>query len=127
MDSDIEIVKKAYYALKEKEDERRRLDAFKVNQKLIGSCWKYRNSNGEDDWWLYVRLIAVEREGVVLEQVQPNGGYHGPEIQHQHIWTSSWPFPDGAGGRYIRITRGEYNRGVAPILRSLGMKRLSDG
>ena len=120
----LEEAKKTYYALKEKEDALREAEAIEKNTKLIGSCWRYRNGNGTEYWWLYARVIAVDKQGVILEHVQPIGGYQGSEFSHRHYWTNPLPWPDGSGGNWTRITSGEYNRAIAPILRALGIRKV---
>src|SRR3989442_11092607 len=41
------------------------------NTKLIGQCYKFRNSYSSDSgWWLYAQIIDYKKETMIINEVQ---------------------------------------------------------
>lgn len=79
------------------------------NVKLIGKCFKYRNSyscpNGDaNKWWLYVKVTKVTSRGEMNAFQFQTDIYGKLEIEADHR------VPLSFSGGYMPITAGEFNK-----------------
>ncbi len=74
-------------------------------KKLIGKCFKYRNSfgGGSRPWWLYLKVTAVGRAAAIEKDCRGEVRIKRKE-----------DFRGGHG--YIEITQGQYTKSVSAIL-----------
>lgn len=87
------------------------------NIKLIGKTFKFLNSYGSDEkWWLYKIVVGINSDALVADDYQK--APCGCEVKRQN-----YCFPSLLEWGYIEISRKEFNKGIAPILRELGLKR----
>jgi len=94
---------------------------YKKIKKLIGNCYRYRNSysGGDDNWWMYVEVVGAgeyDHRGVVIETFQKTT--LKTEIERDtHSLYHTAEFDSG----YQRISREEFNRGKQNVLNDLGL------
>ncbi|KKM59287.1 hypothetical protein LCGC14_1548290 [marine sediment metagenome] len=78
---------------------------LKENTKLIGKCFKYRNSYSapeeeSDYWWLYYKVISVNRHGICMAMRFQTDKHGRIEIEKERYFVLS--------DRYIKITEEEF-------------------
>lgn len=95
------------------EDARKRAEY----KKLLGKCFKYRNSygSGSPDWWLYVRVIGGDGYWPKCFQFQLTS--HGEIIIAEKEHSVSVGRDDRG---YTEITRKEFDRAWAQMKRRIG-------
>jgi len=87
------------------------------NKKLIGNCYKYRNSfSGDESWWLYLQIIDYKSGCLVYNTVEKTT--LGIEIEKQNKVVSTTV---GFDSDYIPITEEEYFRETSKIIREMGL------
>mgnify|MGYP001572636740 CR=1 FL=1 len=85
-----------------------------ANKKLIGTCYKYRNSYGGSDpgWWLYTKIIGVDGTSVITHQFQ-HTTYKIEITREPHSCYNE----AGLGYGYQSCSREEYNKATKQIMR----------
>lgn len=85
----------------------------KANAKLIGKCFKYRNSSGgTEKWWLYIKITAVDDGNLRAFKFQQ---YSSGEI---NIQSNDFIYHGRSlteNGGYIKIATKEFNREWAKL------------
>jgi len=73
------------------------------NQKLIGKCYRYRNSFGNENegWWLYIRVLEIEDGNLIVHRFQTdrNGRI---EIEPRRV---EW---DSVGSTYEEVSKEDF-------------------
>lgn len=106
-------------------DQRERIEKMeemvKAWQPLIGKYFKYRNSYGSNTtpWWMYVEIVGLKHDMFFVKPTMIT--YQAPPNRLEIIMESHSFDPhnfDGTGS-YIPISRAEFNRGKANIVKKL--------
>ncbi len=89
---------------------------------LIGTCYRYRNSYGNDDsWWLYIEVVDVGEIGsrsVKIESFQETSLEVEIKRHHHSLYNHDGMDSDG----YERISREEFEAGKQAVLDKLNLK-----
>lgn len=81
-------------------------ESLKEKQKLLGKCFKYRNSSGSGEkWWTYIKVVAVSKDVYTHLRMDrnPNGNlvlvleeaftYHADYFLHE-VEIQEWEFQE---------------------------------
>lgn len=85
---------------------------------LVGKCFKYRNNYScpdkpSDYWWMWVMVVGESEIGWPITVQTERDKYGRVFVKRDEVgWSDGTP-----GGGYIPVTRREYDRAVAAILR----------
>ncbi len=96
-------------------------DAEKIpeRRKMIGRCFKFRNSYGSDPgkWWLYVRIVGLSEGGSMFKVHEFQTDSDGrPSIgESAHVDTTF------QNSDYIPITEAEYREGILETVVKFGL------
>ncbi len=97
---------------------------YKKIKKLIGNCYRYRNSygGGDDSWWMYIEVVGAgeyDHRGVVIETFQKTT--LKTEIERDtHSLYHTAEFDSG----YQRISREDFNKGKQKVLNDFGLIKI---
>ena len=87
-----------------------------ANQKLLGKCFKFRNSYGSgEEWWLYTKIVEVDNWSVTVITVQDcNEGRI--EIKRENHSASHYQKDVGS---QLQITQEEFDKNFEEILEKI--------
>ncbi len=79
--------------------------SLKEKQKLLGKCFKYKNSDSNESWFIYLKVLAVTKDAYTHLEVErrPDGNlkiilednftYHADYYLHE-IEIEEWEFQE---------------------------------
>lgn len=73
------------------------------NVKLIGKCYRYRNSFGNENkgWWLYIQVLELEDGNLIVHRFQTDSNGR-IEVEPRRV---EW---DSVGSQYEEIPREDF-------------------
>lgn len=88
--------------------------SFENNQKMIGKCFKFRNSYGSGgDWWFYIQVLGINSEGYLVCISAEHCSDNKIQIEQSIRYSSSF------SKEYLPITEEEFEKAFEKILEDL--------
>lgn len=113
LQSDKQLLQSEFYRIRDEiqviETELRRAE----NEKLVGNCYKYRNSygNGDPGWWLFLKIKSLSDCGELIVDSFQVCSYGKFEFTSEQLRFNT--------ENYISITSAEYNKELKKFLAKL--------
>lgn len=86
-----------------------------TNLKLIGKCYKFRNSYSQSEkWWLYIKIVGIEKDGDLIIHKFQKDNYGRIEIESETTWSDFEGDND-----YIPISEKEYKKATDLLLQEM--------